>query len=59
MQLRALESLVNDDSFTHDLESYLELVEYDEAEISAERDKAIQKIFENRPGFTSISGEKN
>ena len=59
MQLRALESLVNDDSFTRDLESYLELVEYDEAEISAERDKAIQKIFENRPGFTSISGEKN
>ena len=58
MQLRALSSLVGDENFTNDLENYLESINYDEVEIKMERDKAIQKIFENRTGFTSMCGEE-
>ena len=47
-QIKALSRFINDEDFIKELNEYLSFIEYDEKEIKEEREKALQKIFQNR-----------
>lgn len=46
-QLKVLSNRLNDNEFTEDLNNYLDLVEYDEDQISEERNEIMKKILVN------------
>lgn len=55
-QLQVLSNLVKDEKFTDDLNNYLSLINYDADQIHEERQKIIQKIFDDENARLVISG---
>lgn len=58
IQMKSLSKMLNDEQFTKDLNDYLNLVEYDEKQISEERYKFIQYLLSNEESMSIISGNK-
>ena len=56
IQLEALSHISGDEQFTKDFNEYLSFIEYDEKQISKEREKRIQKILVNKSAMSIISG---
>lgn len=58
IQIRALSQMLGDEQFTKDFNDYLTLIEYDEKQISEEREKTIQRILTDKSAMTVISGNR-
>ena len=58
IQIRALSQILDDEQFTKDFNDYLTLIEYDEKQISEEREKTIQRILTDKSAMTVISGNR-
>ena len=58
IQIRALSQMLGDEKFTKDFNDYLTLIEYDEKQISEEREKAIQRILTDKSVMAVISGNR-
>ena len=58
IQIRALSQMLGDEKFTKDFNDYLTLIEYDEKQISEEREKTIQRILTDKSAMTVISGNR-
>ena len=55
IQIRALSQILDDEQFTKDFNDYLTLIEYDEKQISEEREKTIQRILTDKSAMSIIS----
>ena len=56
IQLKALSQLLGDEQFSKDLNDYLSYIEYDEKQIHEEREKAIQRILNDKSTMSVVSG---
>lgn len=58
IQIKALSQMLGDEQFTKDFNDYLSFIEYDEKQISEERQKVIQKILADESAMSVISGNR-
>ena len=56
IQIKTLSKLLGDEKFTKDFNDYLTLIEYDEKQISEERQRIIQSILDDDVSLSIISG---
>ena len=57
IQLRELSNMIGDQSFSEELDNYLDSIEYDDIQIQRERDAAIQKVLKDKKLLAEISGD--
>lgn len=58
IQIKALSQMLGDEQFTKDFNDYLSFIEYDEKQISEERQKVIQRILADESAMSVISGKR-
>lgn len=58
IQIRALSQMLGDEQFTRDFNDYLTQIDYDEKQISEEREKVIQRILTDKSAMSVISGNR-
>lgn len=55
-QIKVLSQMLGDEQFIKDFNDYLTLIEYDEKQISKEKEKSIQRILTDKSAMSIISG---
>ena len=58
IQLKALSEMLGNEQFTKDFNDYLSFIEYDEKQISEERQKVIQRMLADESAMSVISGNR-